>query len=134
MSVNETADESVEHGRLVKALVEELKKQGFEILNAACEGYELCPEMETFVPDVKAYNGKKEFIVFGLAKTCIELGKAQTEEEFKYFSRRFMPKGKSKGKAVPFCIATTKGCENQLDACLKNLKLDKAKNIFKFAF
>ena len=134
MSVTENGDEDVEHGRLVKALVEDLKKQGFEILNAACEGYSLCPEMESLVPDVKAYNRKKEFVVFGLAKTCNELGKAQTEEEFKYFSRRFMPKGKSKGIAVPFCIAITKGCENQLDACLSKLKLDQKKNIFKYAF
>jgi hypothetical protein len=134
MSSTETQDDSAEHQRLVKALTEELKNQGFQILNSACDGYEPCSEVENNFPDVKAYSGKKEFVVFGLAKTCNELDNEQTEEHFKFFASRFMSKGKSKGAAVPLCIATTKGCEDQLDAVLKKLKLDRKKNIFKYAF
>jgi len=127
-------DESLEHKRLVKALIQELQNQGFEILNAASDGYQPCSEIENNFPDVKAYSSKKEFVVFGLAKTCSELADEQTEGQLKFFANRFMGKGKSKGAAVPFCIAITKGCENQLDACLMKLKLDRKKNIFKYAF
>ena len=127
-------DESAEHKRLVKALIQELKSQGFEIVNAASEGYQPCTEVENHFPDVKSYNRQKEFVVFGLAKTCRELEEKRTEEEFKFFSHRFMPRGKSAGTAVPFCIAITKGCEKQLDACLTKLKLEGKKNIFKYAF
>ena len=130
----ETEPENPEHNRLVKALTEELKKQGFEISNAACEGYAPCTEVENMVPDVKAYNRKKEFVVFGIAKTCNELTEKLTEEQFKFFTHRFMHKGKSAKAPVPFCIAITKGCEKQLEACLKKLKLDHKMDIFLFAF
>ncbi len=126
--------ENPEHKRLVAALATELKNQGFEITNAACEGYTPCLMVENHVPDVKAYNPKKEYVVFGIAKTCEEIDNEQTEEQFKLFSSRYMSSGKSKGAAVPFCIAISKGCEKQLEACLKKLKLDQKKNIFLFAF
>jgi hypothetical protein len=45
-----------------------------------------------------------------------------------------MASGKAKGVAVPFCIAITNGSEKQLEAILIKLKLDKRKNIFRFAF
>jgi len=127
-------DRSVEHERLVKALIQELKSQGFEIVNAASEGYAPCAEVEGYFPDVKAVNRKKDFVVFGLAKTCSELEDKLTEEQFKFFSHRFMHGGKSSGSAVPFCIAITKGWEKQLDAFLTKLKLEQKKNIFKYAF
>jgi hypothetical protein len=130
----ETETENAEHKRLVKTLTQELKKQGFEISNAACEGYEPCTEVENMVPDVKAYNCKKEFVVFGLAKTCNELAEKITEEQFNFFTHRFMHSGKSARVPVPFCIAITQGCEKQLETCLKKLKLDQKKNIFLFAF
>lgn len=123
-----------EHKRLVKALIDELKKQSFEILTAASDGFEPCQEVENLAPDVKAYNPRKEFVVFGLAKTCDDLDNERTEEQFKLFSNRFMRAGKSAKAAVPFCIAITKGCEAQLEACLIKLKLDQKKNIFRFAF
>lgn len=126
--------EGSEHIRLVKALIDELKRQGFDILCAASDGFEPCSEVENLVPDVKAYSRRREFVVFGLAKTWDELDDGQTEEQFKFFSRRFMPKGKSKGATVPFCIAITKGCEAKLEAFLSKLKLDQKKNIFRFAF
>ena len=134
MARSENEGESAEHQRLVNALIQELKNQGFEILHASSDGYEMCSEIEGSFPDVKAYNCKKEFVVFGLAKTCTDLAKEQTEVQFKIFANRFMSKGKSKGAAVPCCIAITKGCEEQLDGCLLKLKLDKKKNIFKYAF
>jgi hypothetical protein len=126
--------EGSEHIRLIKALIGELQRQGFEILCAASDGFEPCSEVENLVPDVKAYNRRKEFVIFGLAKTCDELDNEQTEEQFKFFSHRFMREGKSAKAGVPFCIAVSKGCEVQLDACLCKLKLDRKKNIFRFAF
>lgn len=126
--------EGLDHNQLVRALVDELRKQGFEILCAQCEGFEPCPELEHLTPDVKAYNRRREFIVFGLAKTCDELDNDQTGEQFKLFSHRFMPDGKSKGAAVPLCIAVTKGCETKLDAYLVRLKLNRRKNIFLYSF
>ena len=132
--MSENHFQNIEHQRLVKSLIEELKRQGFEITNAAFEGYQPCAEVEKLVPDVKGYNRKKEYVVFGVAATCEELGTQQTDDQFKMFSSRFMAKGKSHGAAVPFCIAISKGCENQLETCLKTLHLDRKKNIFLYAF
>ena len=126
--------QNLEHARLVAALVAEMKKQGFEITTAACEGCEPCVEVENQVPDVKAYNRKKDYVAFGVAATCDELNSEATEEKFKLFSSRFMSGGKSKGVAVPLCIAISKGCEPQLETCLRSLKLDQKKNIFLYAF
>ncbi len=83
---------------------------------------------------LKRIIARKEYVVFGLAKTRRELDDEGTEEQVKIFSHRFMHKGKSTGAAVPFCIAITKGCENQLDTCLVKLKLGQKKNIFKYSF
>lgn len=132
--MSESPDASLEHKRLVEVLINELKNQGFEVLNAASDGYEACSEVEGVVPDVKAYNRKKQYLVFGLAKTCEELADPKTEEQFKVLANRYMPKGKSARAAVPFCIAITKGCENQLETCLKKLKIDQKKNVFLYAF
>jgi len=129
-----TEAENTEHKRLVKVLIAELKKQGFEITNAASEGYEPCPDVEELVPDVKGYNRKKDYVVFGVAKTPNELCDKRTEALFNIFSSRYMSKGKSKGIAVPFCIAIAKGSEKQLESCLKKLKLDQKKNIFLYAY
>ena len=127
-------DEASEHKRLVEALVKELKNQRFEIFTASSDGYEPCSEVDGCVPDVKAYNRKKEYVVFGLAKTCGEIADEQTEEQLKVLANRYMHKGKSHGSAVPLCIAITKGCEPQLDALLLKLSLDGKKNIFRYAF
>src|SRR5208337_5206552 len=126
--MSESNAQNLEHQRLVKALIDELKCQGFEITNAAFEGYEQCPEVEELVPDVKGFNRKKEYVVFGVAATCDELDTQQTEDRFKMFSSRFMRSGKSHGVAVPLCIAISKGCEKQLETCLKTLQLDRKKN------
>jgi hypothetical protein len=132
MSENET--ERAEHQRLVNALIEELKKQGFEILLAASEGYEPCAEVEDAIPDIKAFNRKKEYIAFGVAKTCTALASKQTEKQLKVLANRYMRSGKSAKAAVPLCIAISKGCEPQLEACLTKLKLEQKKNIFRYAF
>jgi hypothetical protein len=79
MSIAET-HRSVEHERLAKALIRELKSHVFEIVNAASEGYEPSTEVKNQFPDVKAYNRNKEFVVFGLAMTCSELEDELTKE------------------------------------------------------
>ena len=126
--------ESLERKRLVNALVDELRKQGFEILAACVEGFKPCDALEGLVPDVKAYNRRKEYVVFGLAVTCSDLDNKVGEERFKLFSSRYISKGKSAKAAAPLCIAVTKGCEPKLDAHLAELKLDQKKNVFRYAF
>jgi hypothetical protein len=128
MSENKAQDQ--EHQRLVKALIEELKRQGFEITTAACADYLPCVPVENHVPDVKTYSRKKQFTVFGLAETCSDLSAIGTEEKFAFFASRYMSSGKSKGSAVPLCIVIAKGCEPQLEALLNKLKLTQKKNIF----
>ena len=132
--MSEKKQESLEHKRLVEALIDELKRQGFEITAAACEGYEPCPEVEKLFADIKAYNRRKDYVVFGVAASCDDLQNELTEEKFKLFSSRYMASGKAKGSAVPLCIAITIGCEKQLETCLEKLKIGQKKNIFLYAF
>jgi hypothetical protein len=126
--------ESPEHIRLVKALIDYLKNQGFEITCADRDGYNPCPETEGRIPDVRAYNREKEFNVIGEAKTYDDFSNDRTKEQFKIFSNREMGEGKSKGTTVPFCIAITKGSEQQLEDCLKEIGLDQKKNIYRLPF
>jgi hypothetical protein len=120
--------------RLVKALLAELKRQKFEITNAALEGYESPTDVEKQVPDIKACNRKKEYVIFGVAATCEELTDEATEVRLTLFSNRYMSSGKSKGEAAPLCVAISKGCEPLLEDLLKKLKLEQKKNIFLYAF
>lgn len=133
MSLVEKA-ESDEHKRLVKSLIDYLKNQGFEITCATSEGFVQCSETEGRVPDVRAYDRKKELNVIGEAKTADDFDNERTEDQFKKFSNRMMTDGKSKGATVPFCIAITKGSEKQLDDCLKKLGLDQKQNIYRYSF
>ncbi len=126
--------ESAEHKRLVKALMNELVRQGFEILNVACEGYEPCPEIAGVFPDVRAYKRNTEYIVIGLAKTLDDFDNKRTEDQFEKFSHLVVNSGKNKGKTVPFFIAITKGSEKQLDTCLIKLGFAKRTNIYRWPF
>ncbi len=126
--------ESAEHRRLIKALINEFTRQGLEILNASCDGYQPCPEIEGKTADVRAYKRSEEWVVIGEAKTDDDLDNEQTEEQFNVFSSLFMGAGKSQGKKVPFVIASTSGAQPKLEACLAKLGLDKKTNIYKWYF
>jgi len=131
-SVNKA--ESPEHKRLVKSLMEHLKKEGFETTCASYEGYTQCAEIEGHIPDVRGRDEEKELNAIGEAKTSDDLDNDRTKEQFKVFSNRIMSVGKSKGKDVPFYIGMTKGSEKQLEDCLKELGLDKKPNIYRIFF
>jgi len=131
-SLNEA--ESDEHKRLVKAIIDELKKQGFEILTADYNGYEPSQKVVNHVPDVKAWKRENELVAFGEAKTSDDFDNDRTKEQFIEFSNRRMKDGKSKGATVPLCIGITNGSEKELEACLVKLGLDKKTNIYKWSF
>ena len=126
--------ESVEHKRLVKALIEELKHQKFEIINASCDGYEPCPEIDGGIPDVKAYRKIDETVIIGSAKTDPDFDLQQTESELRRFSDLVMSGGASKGKAVDLFIAVPKGSEAKLQAYLVKLGLSRKPNISTSSF
>jgi len=128
------AAESPEHKRLVEALIEYLKKEGFTITCAAHTGYNQCDELNGRVPDVRGTNAADELNAIGEAKTCDNLGSFVTIARFKAFSNRVMTDGKSKGKDVPFYIAIPKNCEKELEATLYNLGLDTKTNIHRVSF
>jgi len=128
------ASESPEHKRLVKFLIDHLKKEGFETTCATHEGYDECPKIKGRIPDVKGYNKEQELVAFGEAKTSDDFDSDRTKEQFRVFSNRVMSSGKSKDKAVPFHIGITKGSEQQLENCLKELGLDKKSNIYRASF
>jgi hypothetical protein len=126
--------ESLEHKRLVKALIGELTRQGFEIINASCEGYKPCPEIEGQSPDVRAYKRIQDFIAIGEAKTADQFFSEQTGDQFEKFSSLVLGSGKNKGNKVPFCIALSKGTEAQLAVALAKFGLDKKPNIYRWPF
>lgn len=79
---------------------------------------------EGHIPDVRGKNND-ELNAIGEAKTSDDLGNDRTKEQFKVFSNREMTGGKSKGKDVPFYIAITKGCEEELEDVLKSLDIER---------
>lgn len=127
------ASESPEHKRLVKSLIDHMKNKGFKIKCASYEGFDQCGETKEHIPDVRGTNDE-ELNAIGEAKTCDDLDSERTEEQFKIFSHREMTGGQSKGKAVPFYIAITEGCEDELGETLKKLGLDKKSNIYRLSF
>lgn len=133
MSSVAKASESPEHKRLVKSLIEYMKKKGFGITCASYTGFSQCDETKGHIPDVRGTNDE-EINAIGEAKTCDDLDNDRTKEQFKVFSNRVTTGGKSKGKDVLFYIAITKGCEKELEETLKSLSLDKKPNIYRVSF
>lgn len=120
--------ESSEHQRLVRALIDYIGRAGFEVTNASVYGYPPCPEIEGRVPDVRASN-LQQLIAIGEAKTESDLNNEQTDDQFRLFSNLTVGSGISNGAAIPFYIATTKGCENQVRASLTRLGINERTNI-----
>jgi hypothetical protein len=112
--------ESSEHQRLVRALIDYIGRAGFEVTNASVYGYPVCPEIEGRVPDVRATN-LQQLIAIGEAKILSDLDNEQTDDQFRLFSNLTVGSGISNGAAIPFFIATTKGCENRVIAALTRL-------------
>jgi len=133
MSSVTKASESPEHKRLVKSLMDYLRNEGFGITCASYTGFSQCDETKGHIPDVRGTNDEK-LNAIGEAKTCDDLNNERTKEQFKVFSNRMMKKGKSEGKSVPFYIAITEGCEEELEETLKNLNLDRKANIYRVSF
>ena len=127
------AAESPEHKRLVKFLIDYMNGLGFTTTCAAYAGFNQCSETEGHIPDVRGTNND-ELNAIGEAKTCDDLDNDRTKGQFKAFSNRVMTEGKSKGKAVSFYIAITKGCEKELGETLRNLGLDTKDNIHPVSF
>jgi len=125
--------ESPEHKRLVKSLIDYMKSKGFKITCASYEGVDQCSETKGHIPDTKGTNDAG-LNAYGEAKTCDDLDSERTKEQIKVFSNRVMTSGKSKDKDVPFYIAITKGCEDELGETLKKLGLDKKTNIYQLSF
>ena len=127
------SSESPEHKRLVGSLITYMKNKGFGTTCAAYTGFSQCDETNGHIPDVRGTNDE-ELNGIGEAKTCDDLDNDRTKEQFKAFSSRVMTGGKSKGKAVPFYIGITEGCEEELEETLRRLNLDKKPNIYRVSF
>lgn len=91
--------ESPEHKKLVKGLIDYLNQEGFKTICAAYEGLSQCDPREERIPDVVGKNAQ-ELNAIGEAKTCDDLDKDRTNDQFKVFSNRVMTSGNSKDKIV----------------------------------
>jgi hypothetical protein len=119
---------SPEHQRLVRALVDQISRVGFEVTNASVDGYPPCPEIEGQVPDVRASN-LQQIIAIGVAKTPIDLDNKGTDDQLRLFSNLTVGSGISNGQTIPLYIATTKGNENKVSAALIRLGLNERTHI-----
>jgi len=126
------AEESAEHKRLVKALIEYMNGQGFATICAAYTGFKQCDKMENHVPDFEGRN-TDGLIAIGEAKTREDLDRASTKEQFTVFASRKMIGRKSYDRVIPLYILVTKGCQSKLAAVLNSLGLGTKENIYRLS-
>ena len=103
-----TKEESEEHKKLVRSLIQYLKNQGWTITSAAVDGYASPAQVGTHIPDVWARKESEDLTAFGEAETCETLLTTQTHEQIDEFSNRVM---KSSNKPVPFFIVVPASCQ-----------------------
>ena len=120
---------SPEHQELVKALIDKLAKEGFKILEASYEGYPEPRQRGRHEPDVYAYKYEIQLEAIGEAKLCEDLDTERTKEQFKDFSSRYMPEGKSRNMPVPFYIAVPQKCKQKAHEKLVELGLAGRANV-----
>ena len=126
ITVKEAASDM--HQKLVKALIDQFEKDGLKVENAAYEGYPEPYKIGKHEPDIIA-RSPQDIVSIGEAKTCDDLTSDRSKEQFVDFSKQSMNGGKSNGATVPFHIITSKTCNADLHAVLKNLRLEGKANI-----
>jgi hypothetical protein len=99
---------------LVKSLIDHFVKKGLQIKFAKYSGFDSPPVIKRHSPDVLGFDEEKSLVYIGLAKSCEELNKPETIEQFEDFSKRVMKNGKSEKIRVPLCIAVPTECHHKI--------------------
>ncbi len=103
-------EESLEHGRLVRTLVGVMGRDGWQVSQAAAEGYERPGETDGATPDVVAW--KDGVMSYGKAETCQTFQSQSSIVQIRLLSGRTMPNG---GKSITLNQIVPRACYRDLD-------------------
>ena len=118
-----------EHKKLVKAIIDHFEAKGLKIISASYDGYDKCEIIGNHEPDVIAQKPNEDFYYIGEAKTCDDLTNDHTREQFEDFGNTVMLKKGATRTYLPFCIAVSKKCIDDLENNLVDFGLSMNENI-----
>ena len=94
---------------MVRTLIGVMGRDGWEVSQAAADGYDQPSEVDGAVPDVVGW--KDGVMSYGKAETCESFQSQRSIVQIRLLSDRTMPKG---GKSIPLFLIVPKACYRDL--------------------
>jgi hypothetical protein len=102
-------EEGPEHARLVRLLIAQMSREGWEISHAVSDGYDQPDEVDGVIPDIVGWKG--EVKAYGEAETCESLQSERSINQIGLLSGRSMQNG---GVSVPLYLIVPRACYRDL--------------------
>ncbi|NND86353.1 MAG: hypothetical protein HKM23_03275 [Nitrosopumilus sp.] len=105
--------------KMVKNLTENFKKDGVQVLQANCSGFDNPAPIQGFEPDVVGWNPEKLLYHIGIVADSQTISSDLTKQKISTLSKLMMGKGPSEGERLPFIIGVTEDASNIADKKLE---------------
>ncbi|KEQ56529.1 hypothetical protein AAA799E16_01920 [Marine Group I thaumarchaeote SCGC AAA799-E16] len=113
---------------MVKNLINTFEKDGLQVIQANCSGFENPTEVEGVEPDVIWWNPHKELYHVGVVADSQSISSDLIKQKILTLSKLMMGKGSSEGERLPFVIGVPPEASNVVDKTLSENNISSQGN------
>lgn len=106
---------------MVKNLTENFEKDGVQVLQANCPGFDNPTNIQGFEPDIIGWNPEKFVYHIGIVADSQTISSDLTKQKISTLSKLMMGKGPSEGELLPFFIGVTQDASTMADKKLEEI-------------
>ncbi|MEX0862430.1 hypothetical protein [Nitrosopumilus sp.] len=117
--------------KMVKNLTENFEKDGIQVLQANCIGFDNPNNIQGFEPDVIGWNPEKLLYHIGIVVDSQTISSDLTKQKVSTLSKLMMGKGPSEGERLPFFIGVPQEASNIADKRLEEIDVLSQGNAIK---
>lgn len=105
--------------KMIKNLTENFEKDGIQVLQANCTGFENPTNIQGFEPDVIGWNPDKLLYHIGIVADSQTIYSDLIKQKISTLSKLMMGKGPSEGERLPLFIGVPQEVSNMADKKLE---------------
>lgn len=113
---------------MVKNLVNTFEKDGLQIIQANCTGFENPTSIEGEEPDVICWNPNKELYHIGVVADSQTISSDSIKQKVLTLSKLMMGRGPSEGERLPFVIGVPPEASNDADKTFQENEISSQGN------
>ncbi|AFS81090.1 hypothetical protein NKOR_06035 [Candidatus Nitrosopumilus koreensis AR1] len=113
---------------MVKNLVDTFEKDGLQVIQANCTGFENPTTIEGVEPDVICWNPNKELYHIGVVADSQTISSDLTKQKILTLSKLMMGRGSSEGERLPFVIGVPPEASNEADKTFQENEIQSQGN------